>query len=97
MSSLLYVQTNDGKTFLGLIEKHVPRITNTKKIFNKNTAKVNYSSVNTKGKIIENNTTKTLRNKDNFPLDNNCRSSSLVYNANVTTMRKTPRSDRGDI
>lgn len=96
------VKTNIGKSFLGLIEKHFPQSHRYSKIFNKNTVKVSYSCTDNLDKIIKKHNNKILnpkptspqngcncRKKDNCPMNNNCLSSSLVYNANVTTEEDT--------
>jgi len=92
------VQTNVGKTFLNLIQKHFPPKHKFNCIFNKNNVKISYSCMpnmatiitNHNKQIISNNTTPlqngcNCRKKEQCPLDNNCLSTSLVYNAHVTT------------
>ena len=47
------VQTNVGKTFLGLITRHFPASHKYLKIFNKNTVKVSYSCMDNMERIIK--------------------------------------------
>ena len=93
------VQTNIGKTFLRLLQKHFPKNHKFHKIFNKNTVKVSYSCMENMGSIIKKHNKKILsntpaisddgcncRSKDQCPIENKCLSSALVYNATVTTV-----------
>lgn len=92
------VQTNVGKTFLHLIEKHFPKTHKLHKIFNKGNVKVSYSCMENMASILkahnknitEGNTPKQLatcncRNKAECPLDGKCLSHSIIYNAHITT------------
>ena len=95
------VQTNIGREFLNLVSKHFPKKHRYNKIFNKNTVKVSYSCTDNlqtiikkhNRKILETNTNTTIstekncncRKKKDCPLKNNCLTSSVIYNANVTT------------
>ena len=97
------VQTNIGRTFLRLIEKHFPKHHRLHRIFNKNNVKVSYSCmenmetiISKHNKKITNTNTATIsektcngRKKDQCPLDNNCLSPSIIYNAKVTTNEDT--------
>ena len=97
------VQTNIGRTFLKLIEKHFPKHHRLHRIFNKNNVKVSYSCmenmetiISKHNKKITNTNTATIpektcncRKKDQCPLDNNCLSPSIIYNAKVTTNEDT--------
>ena len=93
------VQTNIGREFLNLVCKHFPKNHRYNKIFNKNNIKVSYSCTDNLQTIIKKHNRKVLRssktpstesncncrNKNDCPLKNNCLTSSVVYNANVTT------------
>ena len=97
------IQTNVGKTFLNLIQKHFPPKHKFHSIFNKNNIKVSYSCMENiasiinkhNKKIINNSPTSTSQNgcncrkKEQCPLDNNCLSTSVIYNAQVTTDEDT--------
>eukprot|EP00794_Sanderia_malayensis_P007476 gene7476-biopygen6026 len=99
------VQTNIGKTFLKLINKHFHKNHKFHKIFNKNNVKVSYSCTDNMESIISKhnkkvtNTANTANNstdktcncykKDQCPLNNNCLTSSIIYNAKVTTNEDT--------
>ena len=88
------VQTNIGREFLNLVSKHFPKNHQYSKVFNKNNIKVSYSGTDNLQTIIkkhrqartpstENNC--NCRKKNDCPLKNNCLTSSVIYNANVTT------------
>ena len=92
------VQTNVGKAFLGLITRHFPASHKYHKIFNKNTVKVSYSCMDNMERIIKKHNQKILnanqtttthgcncRKKATCPLENNCLTPTIVYNAKVTT------------
>ena len=97
------VQTNIGREFLNLVSKHFPKNHRYSKIFNKNNMKVSYSCTDNlqttikkhSRKILETSKTPSTENKCNCrkknecPLKNNCLTSSVVYNANVTTENDT--------
>ena len=97
------VQTNIGREFLNLVSKHFPKNHRYSKIFNKNNMKVSYSCTDNPQTIIKKHNRKILetsktpstenkcncRKKNNCPLKNNCLTSSVVYNANVTTEKDT--------
>ena len=95
------VKTNIGRSFLRLISKHFPNGRHYHSLFNKNNVKESYSCMDNMKSIIskhnmkvtnDNNDddTKNLqqcncRNKEQCPLDNKCLTSSVIYNAKVTT------------
>ena len=92
------VQTNVGKTLLGLITRHFPASHKYHKIFSKNTVKVSYSCMDNMERIIKKHSQKILnanqtttthgcncRKKATCPSENNCLTLSIVYNAKVTT------------
>ena len=57
------VQTNVGKTFLQLIDKHFPRSNPLHKIFNRGTVKVSYSCMESMKSVINRHNSKVLRIK----------------------------------
>ena len=93
------IQANIGREFLNLVDKHFPKNHRYNKVFNKNNRKVSYSCTDNLQTIINKHNRKILetsktpstenncncRKKDDCPLKNNCLTSSVVYNANVTT------------
>ena len=95
------VQTNVGKTFLQLIDKHFPRSNPLHKIFNRGTVKVSYSCMESMKSVINRHNSKVLRQdqrtedepekkckcrkKEECPLKGQCLTSSIVYRATVTT------------
>ena len=97
------IQTNIGREFLNLVDKHFPKNHRYNKIFNKNNIKVSYSCTDNLQTIIKKHNRKILetskkpstenncncRKKNDCPLKNNCLTSSVVYNANVTTESDT--------
>lgn len=99
------VKTNVSRTFLKLISKHFPKQHKYHSLFNKNNVKVSYSCMDNMESIINkhnkkvtnaDNDTSTVnqvqcncRNKDQCPLDNKCLTSSVIYNAQVTTNNAT--------
>ena len=96
-------QTNIGREFLDLVSKHFPKNHRYIKIFNKNSRKVSYSCTDNLQTITKKHNRKILetsktspkenncncRRKIDCPLINNCLTSSVVYNANVTTESDT--------
>ena len=96
------VQTNIGREFPNLVSKHFPKNHRYSKIFNKNNIKVSYSCADNLQTIIKKHrkileTSKTpstenncnCRKKNVSPLKHNCLTSSVIYNANVTTKSDT--------
>ena len=97
------VRKNIGREFLNLFSKHFPKNHRYNKIFNKNNMKVYYSCTDNlqtiikkhNRKILETSKTPSTENKCNCwkkndcPLKNNCLTSSVVYNANVTIKSDT--------
>ena len=97
------VQTNIGEQFLNLVQKHFPEENKFHQIFNKNNVKVSYSCSQNMANIIRKHNNKVLntdpdktqsntcncREKDQCPLENNCLSPSIVYNAHITTDEST--------
>ena len=93
------VQTNVGKYFLYLLNKHFPKDHKLHKIFNKNNVKVSYSCMPNMASIIRSHNNKRItkqhtaeaprkmcncRIKSNCPLQGSCQSRGIVYNAKVT-------------
>ena len=90
------VKTNVGKLFLKLVKQHFPKGHKLHKIFNKNTIKVSYSCLKNMGSVLSRHNKKTLsrkedqygcncRNKAECPLDNNCLTPRIIYQADVLT------------
>ena len=95
------VETNVGKCFLSLIDKHFPKSNPLHKIFNRNTLKLSYSCMGNIKIIITNhnkaviskptrtnNLTKkscNCRKPNECPMDGNCNVESVIYQAEVTT------------
>ena len=95
------IQTNMGREFLNLVDKHFPKNHRYNKIFNKNNIKVSYSCTGNLQTIIKKHNRKILETLRHPPrrttvtagkkttVKNNCLTSSVVYNANVTTESDT--------
>ena len=91
------VSTNIAKTFLWLINRHFPKSHRLHKIFNRNTVKVSYSSMQNMSKIYKRHNSKitsipcnqlTLCNcrvKGECPVDGKCQTMDTVYNSCVTS------------
>ena len=94
------VETNVGKCFLSLIDKHFPKSNPLHKIFNRNTLKLSYSCMGNIQTIISNHnkaeineSTRTndqtkncnCRKSSTCPMDGNCNMESVIYQAEVTT------------
>ena len=91
------VQTNVAKSFFQLINKHFPKSHKLDKIFNINNLK--FSCTTNMANIIKNHNQKILnecdddenerrcncRNKELCPLDGECLTSNVIYEATVTT------------
>ena len=95
------VQTNIGRIFRHLIDKHFPKSNKLHKIFNKNTVKLSYSCTENIQQIIKKHNKHIMnqpqsthttipcncRNKTQCPLQGSCNSQSVIYKATVTTPR----------
>ena len=91
------VKTNLGKEFLKLLNTHFHRQHAFRKIFNKNTVKLSYSCTKNVASIISSHNRKILntnhpetrscncRNKDSCPLNNQCLTKNIVYEAKIET------------
>ena len=92
------VQTNIGKTFLRLLEKHFPKESKLSQIFNKNSVKISYSCMENVATIIKSHNKNiaehrvetpkvecNCRDKSKCPLQGSCRSKAIVYTAKVAT------------
>ena len=92
------LKTNVGKLFMKLINKHFPRHHKFHKLFNRNNVKLSYSCMPSMKNVIQkhnskimvdpkptNNKTCSCRQKLDCPLNQNCPSEGLVYNAVVNT------------
>ena len=93
------VETNVGKCFLELIDRHFPKSNPLSKIFNRHNLKLNYSCMNNIKTMISGHnksqlskpkaTADTTKNcnckKSPCPMDKNCQADSIIYQAEVTT------------
>ena len=86
------VKTNIGKKFLNLIKKHFPPHHKFRKLFNKNTVKINYSctwNITTIKGLFPKKTTEqrtyNCLNKVNCPLEQKCLTTNIIYKAKVTS------------
>ena len=93
------MKTNVGREFLKIVNESFPKGHALQQIFNKNTLKLSYSCMpNMKSTVDAHNkkvmTAKTrvpetkpcnCRNKNDCPLDGQCRTSNIVYQATVDT------------
>ena len=91
------VETNVGKLFLNLIDKHFDVNNKYRKIFNRNTIKVSYSCTSNMKSIISSHNKNVLKESipnsnerkcscrvsDMCPLDGKCLSRNIVYQADV--------------
>ena len=105
----LSVKTNIGKEFLKLIDKCFPKGHPLRKIINRQTVKVSYSTTHNIQKIISgknaqilkvNKTQETACNckKDSpCPLDGKCNEKNIIYKATVTQTNRTPKTYRKHI
>ena len=90
------VKTKVTKSFLRLLDKHFPKSRSLYKIFNRNTIKVSYSCMNNVSQIIKklnknvsNKKQKqtnpcNCRNKNECPLNGNCRVQKVIYKCSVS-------------
>ena len=97
--NILWFKTNLAKQFLKLIPKHFPKHHKFHKLFNKNNVKVSYScmpkiksNINQHNKkIIPNSeTNQNIRtcnciNKQQCPLNQQCLSKNIIYQATITS------------
>ena len=92
----IQTETNIGKEFLRLIDKHFPIHHKFRSIFNRNTVKISYSCLSSIKNIISKHNKKLLKRPDvenaqkcncvtpdNCPLNGMCLSKAIVYKANV--------------
>ena len=90
----LSVETNIGKTFLKLIEKHFPKTNTFHKIFNRNN--VSYSCLPNFANMIKSSNNRILseektqdqpkcncQQKDTYPIEGNCIEKELIYQCNL--------------
>ena len=101
------VQTNVAKKFLLLIDKHFPKNHKLHKIFNRNTIKVSYSTMQNFENIIRTHNNQILnprevihddkkcncRKKELCPLQGNCLIHELVYRGEVTNCSTEPTNN----
>ena len=99
------VETKVGKCFLHLIDQHFPKSNPLHKVFNRNTVKLSYSCMNNVKSIISNHNKAQInkppkqsdqadnscncRNKNACPLEGNCNTRNIIYQAEVTTPQTT--------
>ena len=95
------VETKVGKCFLQLIDKHFPKSNPLHKIFNRNTLKLSYSCMRNVKTIISSHNKAQMskssnqsekiddncncRDKNSCPLEGNCNTRNIVYQAEVVT------------
>ena len=95
------VETNIGKSFLALIDKHFPRGSKFYKIFNRNTVKISYGCMANVGAVISGHNKKVLgesvplerkgcncqrgRYRNNCPLNGECLTKNALYEGTVTS------------
>ena len=92
------VKTNIGRKFLTLVIKHFPRDHKYHRIFNENTIKLSYCTMDNMASMIMQHNAKVLSEpvpekksncncqaKSECPLDGNCLTKSIVYQATVST------------
>ena len=89
------IKTNIGKIFFKLLRKHFSKTNKLYKIFYKNTVKTSYSCARNMGSIISADNKSLLtpnnssfrcncRNKNNCPLEGNCLTQKVIYQADVS-------------
>ena len=93
------VETNVGKEFLRLVRQHFPPNNKYHKIFNSNTLKVSYSCMPNIGAVISSHNKKILgeskklergtcncrRSRGNCPLNDECLTTNVLYEAEVSS------------
>ena len=92
------VQTNVGEKFLKLIDKHFPKGSDLSKLINRNNVKISYRCLPNLENIISKHNAKVTRaptdqtkvtcncrKRDSCPLEGKCLTSSLVYQATVSS------------
>ena len=72
------------KIFFRLLDKHFPKSNTLHKIFNRNTVKVRYSCMENVSQII-----KKHNNKNNCPMNGDCRFENVVYKCVESTTEKS--------
>ena len=99
------VRTNVGMHFLQLIDKHFPTGHQLRPVFNRNSCKVSYSCMDNIESIIKQHNAKILKpsptndvnsqcncqDENNCPLNNACKTKSIVYQATVTPSNQPPK------
>ena len=93
------VESNVGKCFLELIDRHFPKSNPLNKIFNRHTLKLSYSCMSNMEAIISGHNKSQLlkpeaintqescncRQKNTCPMNNNCQTNTIIYQAEVST------------
>ena len=98
------VKTNVGRMFLDIIDKSFPDAHSLRPLFSHNTLKISYSCMpnvknvidaHNKSQLREPTTEPTkscnCRDKPNCPLNGQCRSKGIIYQATVSIQEKVPR------
>ena len=95
------VKTNFAKLFLRLLDKHFQKSHLLHKTFNRNTIKVSYSCMNNVSQIIKLHDRNVFhkkakqtnpcncRNKNECPLNGNCKVQSVIYKCRVSARPQT--------
>lgn len=97
------VSTNIAAKFLSLVRKHFPKGSPLNKIFNRNTVKVSYSCMPNMGSIISGINKRKMtqqeltkpcncRVKKDCPLNGDCQTANVVYQADITDDGETCRT-----
>ena len=94
------VKTNVAKLSFRLLDKHFPKHHLLHKIFNIDTIKVSYSCMNNVSQIIKHHSRNVsdkkekqtnpcnCRNKNEYPLNGNCKAQNVIYNCTVSATQK---------
>ena len=94
------VKTNVAKSFLRLLNKHLPNTHSLYKIFNRNTIKFSYSCLNNVSQIIKQHNRNVSNKKQKqtnifncrikikCPLNRNCKSQKVFYKCTVSATQK---------
>ena len=94
VQSFIFSQTNIGKLFVKLLVRYFSKVHKFHKLFNCNTVKVSYCCMKNMGSKISSHNKQVLqpRNKnygcncrktENCPLDNNCLTPNIIYEAQI--------------
>ena len=93
------LKTNVAKLFFRLLDKHFPKSHLLHKIFNRNTIKVSYSCIDNVSQIVKQHNRNfsnkkekktnpcNCRNKNESPLNGNCKVQNFIYKCTVSATR----------